>query len=98
MKLYNKSGNGLQHGTGKEIYLLPNGKTAEIPNEIAKKWLKIPGVEKYIAPADLEKAAKEAKAEAEKAQKALEAENSELKKKIADLEKAAKAKKTDKTE
>lgn len=90
MKLYNKSGNGLQHGIGKKMCFLPNGGTAEIPDEIAKKWLKIKGVEKYIAPADLERAAKEAKAEAEKAQKALEDENAKLKKKLADLEKAAK--------
>lgn len=88
MKLYNKSGNGLQHvliQDGKSnTYTLPNGATAEIPDEIADKWLKIKGVEKYIAPADYEKAANEAKAKADAEKKALQEENARL---LAEIEK-----------
>lgn len=88
MKLYNKSGNGLQHvlvENGKmNTYTLPNAGTADIPEEIAEKWLKINGVEKYIAPADLEKAAKKAKAEADAEKKALQEENARL---LAEIEK-----------
>ena len=76
MKLYNKSTNGLQHGEHK----LPVGGVADIPDEIAKKWLEFKGVEKYVTPADFEKAAKQAKAKAEAELKALKDENAELRK------------------
>lgn len=88
MKLINNGINPLAHG----IHKLPKGAVAEIPDEIAKEWLQIQGVKQYVEAADLEKAAKEAKAEADAKVKAIEDENAELKKKIADLEKAAKAK------
>ncbi len=88
MRLYNKSGNGLQHVLAKEgkmyTYNLPNGSTADIPDEIAEKWLKINGVEKYIAPADLDKAAKEAKVKADAEKAALQEENARL---LAEIEK-----------
>lgn len=88
MKLVNNSANPLAHG----IYKLLKGTVADIPDEIAKEWLKIAGIKQYVEAADLEKAAKEAKAEANAKVKAIEDENEKLKKKIADLEKAAKAK------
>lgn len=75
-------------------FVLPKGIKTEVPEEIAEEFLKIEGVEKYIAPADLEEAAKKAKVEADERVKTLEDENAELKKKIADLEEAAKKAKT----
>lgn len=75
-------------------FVLAKGVKTEVPEAIAKELLKIPGVEKYIAPAELEKAAKEAEEKAVAKIKALEAENEELKAKIAELEKAAKEAKT----
>lgn len=78
MLLINNSRNPLSH----EDYKLPKGKTADIPEHIAKIWLEIPGVKKYIEPAEAEKAQKEAKArEAE-----LLKENEALKAKLAELE------------
>lgn len=78
MLLINNSRNPLSH----EDYKLPKGKTADIPEHIAKIWLDIPGVKKYIEPAEAEKAEKEAKArEAE-----LLKENEALKAKLAELE------------
>lgn len=78
MLLINNSRNPLSH----EDYKLPKGKTADIPEHIAKIWLEIPGVKKYIEPAAAEKAEKEAKArEAE-----LLKENEALKAKLAELE------------
>lgn len=65
-------------------FVLAKGVKTEVPDDIAKELLKIPGVEKYIAPAELDKATEDA----EKRIKELEAENEALKAKIADLEKA----------
>lgn len=90
MKLYNKSGNGLMHTLDGGNYVLAQGGVADVPKEVANVWLKIKGVEKYIEPADLEKAAKEAEEKAKAERKALEDENAELKAKLAKLEKAAK--------
>lgn len=61
MKLLNKSGNGLSHTikkivNGKEeskYFFLAIGKVIDVPEEIANLWLKIKGVEKYVAPEDL---------------------------------------------
>lgn len=101
MKLLNKSGNNLSHTlivkNEPKVYLLANGKHADVPQEIAEIWLKFNGVEKYIEPQDLEKAAKEAEEKSQTELEALKKENTELKKKIADLEKAAKEAKTTKT-
>lgn len=86
MLLINNGTNPLAHGA----YRLPKGGKAEIPDDIAQDWLTIPGVERYIEPAELEKAVKEAEEKAKAEMKALQDENAELKAKIADLEKVAK--------
>lgn len=86
MILINNGTNPLAHSG----YVLPKGEKKEIPDHIAKEFLQIAGVEKYIEPADLEKAAKDAEKKAAKEIEALKKENEELKSKIADLEKAAK--------
>ena len=74
MKITNRTGNGLSHSLyeGKDLihYYLGNGETKDIPDNIAKIWLKFPGVDKYIDQADLERAEKEAKAKAEAVAKA----------------------------
>lgn len=65
MKLINKTMNTLQHG---EHFLRVNA-VEDIPEEIAKVWLKINGIEEYVEPADLAKLEKEN----EKLKKQLEA-------------------------
>lgn len=69
MKLYNKCGNGLSHAEMEKgalkYYFIPNGQVGEVPDKIAKIWLKFDGVEEYISPDELAK---------------LKAENEELKK------------------
>lgn len=65
MKLINKTMNTLQHG---EHFLRVNA-VEDIPEDIAKIWLKINGVEEYVEPADLAKLEKEN----EKLKKQLEA-------------------------
>ena len=67
MKVYNKSGNGLSHELNGKVYFLANDAIGDMPDTIAKVWLKISGVTKYIAPVDLEQ---------------LKAENETLKKAI----------------
>lgn len=93
MKITNRTGNGLSHSLyeGKDLihYYLGNGETKDIPDNIAKIWLKFPGVDKYIDQADLERAEKEAKAKAEAEKKALEEKNKALE---AELEKLKKGK------
>lgn len=74
MKLYNRSNNGLTHTEGTKVYILAKGATAEIPDNIAKIWLKIKGIEKYIGQDDLKKAEKEAQAKAKAEREALEKE------------------------
>lgn len=56
MKLINNSSNPLAHGGHK----LPKGGIADIPDEIAKEWLKIRGIKQYVSGADLAEAKKEA--------------------------------------
>lgn len=85
MKIYNKSGNGLSHSLDGKIFMLANDTIGDIPEAIAKVWLKINGVTEYVAPEDLAK---------------LKAENEALKAKVkeekeeAKEEKAKPAKKT----
>lgn len=83
MILINNGANPLAHST----YKLAKGAKADIPDDIAKIWLDIRGVERYIAPADLEKAEAEAKAKTEAEKKAYEAEIEKLKAEITDLKK-----------
>ena len=66
MKIYNKCGNGLSHSYKGNIYFLANGNIGEFPDEVAKTWLNIQGVEEYVAPEDLAKL----KAEIEELKKA----------------------------
>lgn len=97
MKLQNKNGNSFSHTVMKKVkvdgqevtkpvtYTLGAGAVADIPDDIAKIWLKISGVEKYVAPADLEKVEEEAKKELEALKKEadeLRAENEALKKEL----------------
>lgn len=76
-------------------FVLPKGVRTEVPEDIAKKLLEINGVEKYIEQTDLEKAAKDAKAEADAKIKTLEAQIETLK---AELAKAQENKTESKTE
>ena len=93
MKLHNRCGNGLSHilqvKEGEKVknvtYFIANGDFGEVPEEVAKIWLNIPGVSEYVEPEDLKKA----EAEAKEKQAALEKENEELKKQIQKLKDAA---------
>lgn len=97
MKLQNKNGNSFSHTVMKKVkvdghevtkpvtYTLGAGAVADIPDDIAKIWLKISGVEEYVAPADLKKVEEEAKKELEALKKEadeLRAENEALKKEL----------------
>lgn len=60
MKIENKSGHGLSHivvddKNKKTTYFCKNGEYVEVPDEIAKLWLKIDGVKEYADPAELQK-------------------------------------------
>lgn len=83
MKLINKTLNNYSHvdfTNGKtKTYFLASGQSADIPDTIAKTWLKIAGVEKYADPEDLEKLKKENEALKEKV-KAQASKNSKSKK------------------
>lgn len=57
MRLFNNTDNNLMHDT----CLLKVGETKEVPDNIAKKWLKFEGVEEVITKDDLKKAVEEAK-------------------------------------
>lgn len=93
MKLYNKSNNGLTHTDNGNTYVLAKGATAEIPDDIAKIWLKIKGIEKYIGQDDLKKAEKEALAKAKAERESLEKELQKTKEELAKTKEAlAKAK------
>ena len=91
MKIQNKTSNGFSHvmkeqdekGYLKDVlYTVAAGGVADVPDEVAQVWLKIPGVVQYVAPEDLKKVEEEAKAK----QAALEKENEALKAKLAELE------------
>lgn len=75
MKIINNSENAICHGlpsqSNKGFYRLEVGKVLDVPEDIAKLWLKIKGVEEYAAPDDVKKAEKE---------------NAELKAKLKELE------------
>ena len=65
MKLVNHSSNALMHNTFKEsqlvkTYFLEVGKSLEVPDEIAKIWLNIKGIEKCVEQEDIDKAVQEA--------------------------------------
>lgn len=93
MKLHNRCGNGLSHilqeKEGEKVknvtYFIANGDFGEVPEEVAKIWLNIPGVSEYVEPEDLKKA----EAEAKEKQAALEKGNEDLKKQIEELKDAA---------
>lgn len=78
MKIENKSGHALSHiiigkDNKKTTYFCKNGGNLEVPDDIAKLWLRIDGVKEYADPAELKKLQEEnarLKAEAEKAEKA----------------------------
>lgn len=55
MKIFNKTGNGLSHSLDGKIYYLANDTIGEIPDEIAKIWLKFKGVTEYVSPEDMAK-------------------------------------------
>lgn len=60
MKIENKSGNGLRHtiiskDNKKTTYFCKNGGTLEVPDDIAKLWLKIDGVQEYADPEEVKK-------------------------------------------
>lgn len=87
MLLINNSRNALAHI--RDGYKLEKGAKADIPDYIAKVWLEIPGVERYVDPEELEKVKAKAEAEAKEKQAALEKENEDLKKQIQELKDAA---------
>ena len=78
MKIKNNSENALCHGLPlqKNFYRVEVGKIIDVPEEVAKLWLKIKGVEEYAAPSDVKKAEQKVK---------------ELEAKIKELEKPKKA-------
>ena len=86
MKIINNSENAICHGlpsqSGKGFYKVEVGKILDVPEDIAKLWLKIKGVEEYAAPDDVKKA---------------EEENIELKAKIKELEAKIEKKEAPKT-
>lgn len=59
MKIENKSGHGLSHviieDKKPKTYYCKNGGILEVPEEIAKLWLKIKGVKEYADPVDFKK-------------------------------------------
>ena len=54
MKLRNNSKNAYIHVQGRTKIYLGLGQVAEVPEEIAKTWLKYDGVEEYISPEEIE--------------------------------------------
>lgn len=90
MRLINKGTNPLKHGK----ISLAKGAVADVPDEIAKIWLEIRGVEAYVAPVDVEKAKAEAQAKAEEEKKAYEVEIQKLKAELEKVKAEAQAKKT----
>lgn len=65
MKIINNSENALCHGlpsqTNKDFYRVEVGKVLDVPEHIAKLWLKIKGVEEYAAPEEVKKAEEKVK-------------------------------------
>lgn len=81
MKVFNKCGNGLSHSLKGNVYYLANDTIGDIPEEVAKAWLKIKGVTEYIAPEDLEKLKAENEALKAKTKAKVPAKKSTTKKK-----------------
>lgn len=81
MKIKNNSENAICHGCPlqKNFYRVEVGKVLEVPDEVAKLWLKIKGVEEYAAPSDVKKAEEKVK-ELEAKIKELEAPKKKAKK------------------
>lgn len=89
MILINNGSNPFRHNG----FTLYKGVKTEVPEDVAKELLKIKGVEKYIAPKDLEAAAKAAEAKAARELAEAKAEIEKLKSQLADNKpKAAEAK------
>lgn len=55
MKLKNNSKNSFIDVQGRTKYILAVGGIADIPDDVAKTWLKYDGVEEYISPEDIKK-------------------------------------------
>lgn len=90
MKLINNGTNPLSHG----VHKLSKGAVADIPDDIAKEWLKIKGIKQFVSGADLKKATDEA----DKEKAALQDEIAKLKAEIADLKKVPEKKVEEKAE
>lgn len=58
MKLKNNSKNAFIHMVGRTKIYLGQGDIIEVPNDVAKMWLKYDGVEEYTSPEEI-KALKE---------------------------------------
>lgn len=63
MKIINNSENAICHGLPlqKNFYRVEVGKVIDVPEEVAKLWLKIKGVKEYAAPDDVKKAEQKVK-------------------------------------
>lgn len=75
MKLINNSDNALSHALDADhFYRVEVGQIIDVPEKVAKIWLKFDGVSAYASPEDVEKekekAVKEALAKAKAEQKA----------------------------
>ena len=77
MRILNNSKLNLSH----DKYYLEVGKSLDVPKEVAEIWLKFDGVEKFIAPEDIEAEKAKAVAEALKEERAKVAAKSKAKKK-----------------
>ena len=64
MKLINNSKNAMMHKVGKEYLILEVGKVLDVPDDVAKLWLKYAGIQTYATPEDIEEAKKKAVKEA----------------------------------
>lgn len=73
MKLINNSKNAMMHQIGKDFLVLEVGKVLEVPEDVAKIWLKYPGIQPYATPEDIEEAKKQAVKEALAKEKAKQA-------------------------
>ena len=64
MKIKNNSENAICHGCPLQknsFYRVEVGKVIDVPESVAKLWLKIKGVEEYAAPSDVKKAEEKVK-------------------------------------
>ena len=77
MRVLNNSKLNLSH----DEFYLEIGQSLDVPKEVAEIWLKFDGVEKFIAPEDIEAEKAKAVAEALKEERAKVAAKSKAKKK-----------------